>query len=160
MIEFYVSPETPAVLLEGYNELFDFIADFEDSNGSGDRSWSFTVHSPHRVFSLYNNREKGSFASDVDPNLQEAYDEQLSLLEICAGDYTKPQYVALTPNVDTYGLKKKWCQDYCAFHEIEIRETFEGETDASKISEKKIAVPLIIAAPIDVAKLESTGGPL
>lgn len=160
MIEFYVLPETPAVLLEDYNELFDFIADFEDSNGSGDRSWSFTVHSTHRVFSLYNNREKGSFASDADPNLQEAYDEQLSLLEICAGKYANPQYIAITSNIDISSLKKKWCQDYCAFHEIEICETFEGETDASKISKKKMAVPLIVAAPIDIAKLEGTGGPL
>ena len=52
MIEFYICPQTPAVLLEDYNELFDFICDFEDSNGSGDKSWSFTVHSPHRMFSL------------------------------------------------------------------------------------------------------------
>ena len=134
MIEFYVSPETPAVLLEDCNELFDFISDFEDSNGSGNGSWSFAVHSPHRVFSLYNNREKGSCASPIDTNLQEAYDEQLSLLEICTGNYANPQYIAITPNIDIGSLKKKWCQDYCAFHGLVIREISEGQTGLPKIA--------------------------
>ena len=137
MIEFYLLPETDRVLLDDYNELFEYICEtetqlpFEDPAESGGRNWSFTVHYPHRVFFLYNNREKDSA---IDPNLHEAYDEQLSLLEICTGDYANPQYVAITPNVDIGGLKKKWCQDYCAFHEIDIRETFEKEIDASPIA--------------------------
>jgi|GEM_PF-1157323 len=138
MIEFYVSPETDGVLLNNYNELFELICEtenqlpFEDPTGSGSRSWCFVVHSPHRVFSLYNNMEKGSA---IDPNLQEAYDEQVGLLEICTGDYANPQYVAITPNIDMGALKKKWCQDYCVFHELAIREVSEEEeTHASKIA--------------------------
>ena len=141
MIEFYITPETGAVLLKDYNALFDFSCDFESSNGFGAEVgiWSFTVHSPYRVFSLYTNRKKGSFASPIDANVQEAYDEQLSLLEICAGDYATPQYIAVTPNINMDGLKKKWCQDYCAFNKIDIRETVEEETDAFVISEESFA---------------------
>ncbi len=141
MIEFYITPETGAVLLKDYNALFDFICDFESSNGFGSKAgtWSFAVHSPLRVFSLYNDRKTDSSASPIDANLQEAYDEQLSLLEICAGDYATPQYIAVTPNINMDGLKKKWCQDYCAFNKIDIRETVEEETDAFGISEESVA---------------------
>ena len=137
MIEFYITPETDAVLLKDYNSLFDFICDFESSNGFGSEAgtWSFTVHSPDRVAALYHNWKKGDPA--IESELQEAYDEQLSLMELCTGDHNNPQYIAITPNIDMDALKKKWCLDYCAFHKLAISETAEEEMD-SQIEEQPL----------------------
>jgi hypothetical protein len=123
MIEFYLLPGTPLVILDDYNELFNFICGLEGPNKPEDTSWSFTVHSFDKVASLYDNRKKGSFVPAMNPEIQKAYDEQLDLLEIRTGDHTNPQYVALTPSADKDGLKKKWCQVYCTFHNINICET-------------------------------------
>ena len=119
MIELYITPETDAVLLKDYNGLFDCICDFESSNGLGSEAgaWNFTVHSPARVVALYR------CATTIDPELQKAYDEQLSLLETCTGDYKNPQYIALAPSVDVYALKRKWCHDYCRVHGLALSET-------------------------------------
>jgi len=51
------------------------------------------------------------------------------------GDHTNPRYVAITPDTDIHSLKKKWCDDYCAFHDIDISETVEEEMDAPTIAE-------------------------
>lgn len=123
MIEFYLLPGTPLVILDDYNELFNFICGLEGPNKPGDTGWSFIIHSLDKVASLYNNRKKGSFAPAMNSEIQKAYDEQLDLLEILTGDHTNPQYVALTPSADMDGLKKKWCQGYCTFHNINICET-------------------------------------
>jgi len=97
--------------------------------------WSFIVHSLDKVASLYDNRKKGSFVPAINPEIQTAYDEQLDLLEIRTGDHKNPRYVALTPSADMDGLKKKWCDDYCAFYDIDIHETVEEEINTSTAEE-------------------------
>lgn len=121
MIEFYLLPGTPLVVLDDYNELFNFICGLEGPSEPGDNCWSFIVHSSNKVVVLYDYQKKGSFAPAMYPEIQKAYNEQLSLLEIRSGDHTNPRYVALTPSTDMDGLKKKWCDDYCVFHNIDIR---------------------------------------
>lgn len=141
MIEFYLLPGTPLVVLDDYNELFNFICGLEGHglegpNEPGNTSWRFIVHSPDKVASLYDNRKNGSFAPAMNPEIQKAYDEQLDLLEIRTGDQTNPRYVALTPSADMDGLKKKWCDDYCAFYAIDIHETVKKEMDIPTSEEK------------------------
>ena len=58
-------------------------------------------------------------------------------MELCTGDYNNPQYIAVTPNIDMDGLKKKWCLDYCAFHGLAISETADEEMD-SQIEEQPL----------------------
>jgi hypothetical protein len=135
MIEFYLLPGTPLVVLDDYNELFNFICSLEGPNKPGDTDWSFIIHSPNKVASLYDNRKQGSFAPAMNPEIRQAYDEQLDLLEIRSGDHTNPRYVALTPSANMDGLKKKWCDDYCVFHNIDIRETIEEEINAPTAEE-------------------------
>ena len=64
---------------------------------------------------------------DFSEKFQKAYDEELSLLEICTGDYENPLYVSVTPNVDMAYLKEKWCSDYCAFHDLVIVNSTDRE---------------------------------
>ncbi len=131
------------ITFDNYGKLFDFFAQMDSGIKDGKlfesylqfegRSWSFVTYPPDRVVALY------KFAPAIDPDLQEAYDNQLSLLEICAGNYKNPQYIAVTPNVDVYGLKKKWCHEYCRVHGLALCETVEEETDAFVISEESFA---------------------
>ena len=115
------------IALENYNKVFDFLAQMDSEIKDGKlfesylqfegTNWSFVIYPPDRVAALY------EFAITIDPELQKAYDEQLSLLETCTGDYKCPQYIALAPSVDVYELKKKWCHDYCRVHDLALSET-------------------------------------
>lgn len=107
---------------EDYNDLFEYLAGTEHAKFTAinqnlkDRNWHFTIHPPQRVMSLYADFKKSWQA------IKEAFEERISLIEICTGDYKKPLYVAQTPNVDIGYLKKKWCVDYCAYHNLVVRE--------------------------------------
>jgi hypothetical protein len=61
-------------------------------------------------------------SKDAPTAVHEAFDENLPLIEICTGDYHNPMYIVVTPNVDIYYLKKRWCVDYCTFHHLLVRE--------------------------------------
>jgi hypothetical protein len=130
------------ITFNNYDKLFDFLAQMDSEIKDGKlfesylqfegTNWSFVTYPPDRVAALY------EFAITIDPELQEAHDQQLSLLEICAGDYKNPQYIAITPNIDMDGLKQKWCHDYCRVHGLALCETVEEETDASLIAEEDV----------------------
>lgn len=105
-----------------YNDLFDSLNGTENTNfiavnqNARDRDWTFTIHPPQRVTAFF------AHLKDSCEAIKEAFDENLPLIEICTGDYTKPQYIAQTPNVDMDYLKKKWCVDYCECHYLVLRE--------------------------------------
>lgn len=107
---------------QSYEELFAHLAGAVDAelmavnHNAKDRDWRFTIHPPQRVAAFF------SHLKDSCDAIKEAYEEGLSLIEICAGNYTKPQYIAQTPNVDMGYLKKRWCMDYCEFQQMGIRE--------------------------------------
>ncbi|MGV8948382.1 MAG: hypothetical protein ACOH2E_03315 [Candidatus Paracaedibacter sp.] len=112
----------PAEHFETFDQLFEFIMTIEalklvaKNSHSKPMNWNFTVYSADQVFPLLAGYKKPPGA------LEEAYEENLSLIEICTGDYKKPLYVVLTPNVDMDYLKKKWCVDYCTYHDLVVRE--------------------------------------
>ncbi|MGV8948881.1 MAG: hypothetical protein ACOH2E_05910 [Candidatus Paracaedibacter sp.] len=105
-----------------YNDLFENLIGIENTKfiavnqNARDRDWTFTIHPPHRVVAFF------AHLKDSCEAIKEAFEEDLPLIEICAGDYTKPLYVAQTPNVDREYLKKRWCLEYCVFHQLEVRE--------------------------------------
>jgi hypothetical protein len=105
-----------------YNDLFEnpigventkFIA--VDQNAI-DRNWAFTIHPPQRVAAFF------AHLKDSCEAIKEAFEEGLPLIEICTGDFTKPQYIAQTPNTDMDYLKKKWCLDYCNFNHFLVKK--------------------------------------
>ena len=112
----------PIEHFEDYTDLFDYITMIENMKLIAKRpnvkhmDWSFTIYSPKRVLALYAYSRVSSEA------MKEAAEENLPLIEICIGDYKKPQHIILTPNVDMDYLKKKWCIDYCTYHHLLVRE--------------------------------------
>jgi len=107
---------------DNFNELFDCLLIIENLKHSAMRSdfrkmnWSFKMYSPKQVVTLYAN-SKNPCAT-----MQEAFEDNLSLIEICAGDYRIPLYIVLSRNIDIDYLKKKWCIDYCTYHHLLVRE--------------------------------------
>ena len=112
----------PIELFENYNELFNCIMAIENTKliarnpNFSEMKWSFTIYPPRRVVAFY------AHLKDASEAIREAYEEDLSLIEICAGDYSKPTYIAFTPNVDFDYLKEQWCIDYCTWHDLMVRE--------------------------------------
>ncbi len=108
----------PAEYFESYDKLLDCIMEIEHEKHSDDApmDWSFIVYPPEEVVALYALSQKPCVA------MEEAFEEDLPLIEICTGDYRKPLYIPMTPNVDMDFLKKKWCTDYCTFYNLVVRE--------------------------------------
>jgi len=117
---------------ETYGKAFDLLCELDGDIGNrkpgnsirfetgGD--WSFVVYPPEKVEAL----AFGLRQFPEDPGFRQAYAEGLELLEVCDGDYADPQYIALTPDVDLYGFKKQWLQNYCAAHGLAIGDCTLG----------------------------------
>ena len=113
---------TPAEHFETFDQLFECILTTESlkvaakTSHSKPMNWSFTVYPANQVGTLLALHKKPPEA------VEQAYEENLPLIEICTGDYKNPLYIVLTPNVDMGYLKKKWCIDYCTYHNLVVRE--------------------------------------
>ncbi len=122
MIEVLTFNNTKVGEFDNYYELFDCLITIENLKLVAKHidfrklNWSFTVYSPKRVAALY------TYTKNPPEAVKDAFEEKLSLLEICTGDYKNPEYITMTPNVNMSYLRKKWCMDYCAFHHLTIRE--------------------------------------
>jgi len=57
--------------------------------------------------------------------VKQAYEQELSLLEICTGNYDDPDYIPITADLDIGTLKRQWHQDYWLYHHIFIGKEFE-----------------------------------
>ena len=112
----------PPKHFETFDELFESVnaagnskhvnqdSDFEQ------KDWNYKVLTSKQVADLYAN------SKDPPDAMKEAIEDKLPLIEICAGDYQKPLYIVLTPNVDMDYLQRKWCIDYCTYHHIVVKE--------------------------------------
>lgn len=122
MIQILPLDGTPPQYFESFNELFVELTTagnsklLDDQSNFAHMNWNFTVYPPKRVTALY------AHTKDPCEAMQEAVEDNLPLIEICAGDYKKPQYIVLTTNVDMDYLKRKWCVDWCTFHHLLVRE--------------------------------------
>ena len=113
---------TPSEYFENFDQLFECILTTESLKVAAKTSnakllnWSFTVYAAKEVAGLFTHSKKPPKV------LEEAFEERLPLIEICTGDYKHPLYIVLTPNVDMGYLRKKWCVDYCTYHDLLLRE--------------------------------------
>lgn len=112
----------PPQHFESFEELFEDINTTVNSKlveaplDVAHMNWSFRIYPSKRVFVLYAHTKEPCAA------MQEAFEDNLPLIEICTGDYKKPLYIVLTPNVYMDYLKRKWCIDWCTFHHLLVRE--------------------------------------
>ena len=120
MIEVNTAPGQQNERFQNYDDLFDHIIEMENLKmlelepDFRTMQWSFVAYAPHHVTALYMHL-KGQ-----DKAIKEASEKQLPLIEICTGDFTKPEYVVGTQTLNLGYLKKKWALAYCATHNMTI----------------------------------------
>ncbi|MCE3230508.1 MAG: hypothetical protein K0R52_436 [Alphaproteobacteria bacterium] len=114
-------------LFKDYSKLFNLICELVP-DVKFHTEWRFISHSADAVALCYQNMEWDGIA--INPVLKEAYEQKLSLLEICTGDCMDTQYIAPTSSAHMYHLMKQWCIAYCEFHNLDFTVTGEGEKDA------------------------------
>ena len=111
---------------QGYDELFGYLSEtenlklIEETPDFTTMNWSFNVYSPEQVEALHTHMKNQPAA------IQEAFEQQLPVIEICKGDFDNPFYVSVTPNIDQASYQKGWCIDYCDFHHLAITENAEA----------------------------------
>lgn len=109
-------------MYKDYEELFEHIVENENLKliakkpNFKDMNWSFVVYQPERVAYLYIHRKPSCDA------VREAFEKELSLIEICTGDFKNPRYILMTPNTDLLYYKTQWCRDYCTFRDWLVKE--------------------------------------
>lgn len=138
MIEILALNAAQGELFKDFNDLFDCLIEIETSKLLQRRpdfkqmNWSFTIYPPQQVEALYTYNKAPVEA------VKEAFEKKLPLIEICTGDYNKPLYIALTPNVDVGYFKKKWCIDYCTYHNFIVKENVERRAISSEITGEEV----------------------
>jgi hypothetical protein len=81
--------------------------------------WSFLVLTPNRIAALLTTLRK-----PYDPlMLQEAWEKQLTVIEVCKGDFKDLKQIIVEPAVDIEAMQKKWCSDYAEAHDMALTET-------------------------------------
>lgn len=102
------------LVFQSHNSLFKYIKEAEKQKllETGQRDWSFIIHSHERLSGTYWSAVK-ALEIFLTSKEQEAYENGLSLLEICKGDHDNPYQIILTPDVNVKEMRKSWCRDYC-----------------------------------------------
>ena len=81
--------------------------------------WNFYVLSPLQIRELMDTLKK-QYDESI---LQEAWHQQLPLIERCEGDFKNPKLIMATPDIDVEGQRKDWCLKYCKAHDLAVSET-------------------------------------
>ena len=129
-------------LFQEHSELYkgyavDFIDEikntrfFEDKPEFQHEHWSFTRYSHERVAHLFRNWKKCFGTPEIPPGIKQAYEQELSLIEVCTGIYDDPDYIPITADLDIETLKRQWHQDYWLYHHISIGKE-SGRTYADR----------------------------
>ena len=109
-------------LFKSYDDLFLYLTKLENMKmlvpnpDFKTMNWSFCLHSADRVRLLFEHMKEDPLP------IKEAYEQGLPLIEICSGDFDRPEYVVKTPVLNMSYLKKKWALEYCECHGLIIME--------------------------------------
>jgi hypothetical protein len=80
--------------------------------------WSFLVLTPNRIAMLLSVLKK---PYDL-LLLQEAWEKQLTIVEVCKGNFKGLKQTIVEPDVDIETLRKEWCLDYCQANGMTVIE--------------------------------------
>jgi hypothetical protein len=120
MIEVKTISNKEKECFQSYDALFDHFVEVENLKmlepepDFSEMQWSFTAYAPHHVQAFY------THLKDQSPVVKEALESQLPLIEICTGDFSNPEYIVGTANLDIKYLKQKWTLAYCSAHNMTI----------------------------------------
>ena len=117
MIEIFNKGKGNIETFENYEALLKHIKEIEKRKFEETKKedWSFTIHSHERLSRLYWDAVK-AFRTFMTEKEQDAYENELNLLEMCKGDEDNATQIILTPDIDIKEIKESWCRDYCLNH--------------------------------------------
>lgn len=112
MIEIYSENHGKAVF-ESYDDLFAHICKEEKKRSleTGIWGWDFTIYSHEELKKFYINAARAMEILFTEKE-QEAYENNLELLEIYNGNPDEPNQIVLTSDVNVDDLMEDWCRDY------------------------------------------------
>ena len=80
--------------------------------------WSFLVLTPNRIAALLSTLNKPCNQE----MLQEAWERQLTIVDVCKGDFKGVKQVVVQSAAQIEALQQEWCTDYCAAHGLSVKE--------------------------------------
>lgn len=95
-------------------------------------TWRFDSFTPKHVYNLYHHLRKSS----ITPTLQQAYEQELGLVEIWSGDARNPTQLLITPDLDIEAYQRQWLRTYWQVHGHRILEMWDTGTLASSYNEQ------------------------
>lgn len=123
MIEVQSNQKSRKEFFPNYDDLFNNLTHHENLTMAANpnpnfttMNWRVTIYAAERVNLFFGHLK------DKSAPIKLACDQKLPLIEICAGNFTKPEYIAQTQNLDMSSLKKKWVLDYCKYHNMIVTE--------------------------------------
>jgi hypothetical protein len=124
MIEIFNEGKGNIETFESYEDLLKHIKAIEKKRfeETGKEEWNLTIYSNERLARLYHYAIE-SFRIFMTEKEQEAYENELNLLEMYKGDEDNPTQIILTPDIDIDKIKESWCRDYCLSHGYNFLDT-------------------------------------
>ena len=123
MLEVQSNQKSRKEFFHSYDDLFNHLTRHENLTMAANpnpnfttMNWRFTLYAADRVNLFFGHLK------DKSAPIKLACDQKLSLIEICAGNFTNPEYVAQTTGLNLSELKKKWALDYCRYHNMIVTE--------------------------------------
>ena len=83
--------------------------------------WNFVILDPNRIAALLSTLKKPYDHL----MLQEAWEKQLTIVDVCKGDFKDLKQVVVHSAAQIEALQQDWCADYCAAHGLSLKETEE-----------------------------------
>lgn len=83
--------------------------------------WNFFILTPNKIAALPSTLRK----SYDHLMLQEAWEKQLTMIDVCKGDFKDLKQILVQSTAQIKALQKEWCRDYCIAHGMSVEETKE-----------------------------------
>jgi hypothetical protein len=109
-------------IFENYHEVCEYINTIERTGEleSGKAGWRFIRRRHDTLQSLY--YRNPSLKDYLTSREREAVEKQQGLIEILKGGWETVTQILYTTHLDLEALKRDWCKEYCAGHELKMSE--------------------------------------
>ena len=95
-----------------------------------EEKWEFSYYSYNRLCAILGGVKRNSQLTKAE---QEAYENELDLIEVCTGNPQTLQQIVLFPDVDVTELERDWCFDYAHAKNFVLFELIEGNVGSEMV---------------------------
>jgi len=95
-----------------------------------EEKWEFSYYTHEHLCAIVEGMEQGA---ELTQGEWEAYENELDLIEVCAGDPQTFQQIILFPDVDVTELARDWSFDYAHAKNFVLFELIEGNAGSRMV---------------------------